>query len=778
MSEAIRKAVVIGAGSMGSGIAAQFANAGIPVVLLDIAIAGDSDRKALARAGIARQLKAGGFMSPSAARDVTPGNIDDDLTQVADADWIVEAIVEDLALKQDLFRRLEATRRPGSIVSSNTSTIARSLLMEGLPESLRRDFVITHFFNPPRHMALLEIVSGADNPADVVERVTHAGSVQLGKTVVACRDTAGFIANRLGCYWMAVAAIEAIQHGLTVEEADAVAGAPFGVPRTGVFGLFDLVGIDLVPLVWASLMKALPDNDGIQGYDLPAHPVFRHMIAAGLIGRKAKQGFYRMSPAGVKVREVLDLQGLDYRAEAPAFAGGLPAAANEGTAGLRELCLSDTPSGRYAWAVLKRVVAYASTVAAEVADDVAVVDTALQLGYSWKLGPFALADAVGASWIVSKMQAEGERVPALLKIAASRGGFYRDAGGIVTRTDGSDARRAGEAGVLKLADVASGTSPMRRNESAVLWDIGEGVGCLELKTKMNVFDPAVFEMIGEIVTDAHRELRALVIGNDHPRAFSAGADLAFILGTIESGDLTQLARFISAGQAAFSALKYAPFPVVGAAFGLALGGGCEVLLHCDAIVSHAELSAGLPETTVGLVPGWGGCTQMLLRAARADGRPRGPVAVSQQVFDLIRPAAISSSAASAKEMGLLRAQDQIVMNRSRVLFDARSRAIGLAEAGYQPPQEAWLSLPGRTGLAALRNGIDGEQAAGRLSASDAAIADVLATVLTGGNGADPLVPVAEQAVYRLELDALIELAGTTSTRTRIEQMLRGGKPTR
>lgn len=764
MSTDIKKAGVIGAGAMGAGIAAQFANAGIPVVLLDIALEGGRDRRELARNGVQRQLKNGGFMSAAAAAYVTIGNIEDDLALLTDADWIIEAIVENTALKQALYKKLEAIRKPGSVVSSNTSTLARSILMQGMPHSLKRDFVITHFFNPPRHMQLLELVSGQENPASLVEKVKSAGSVHLGKTVVTCRDTAGFIANRLGCYWMAVAATEAMNIGLSVGEADAVAGKPFGVPRTGVFGLFDLVGVDLIPLVWGSLMRALPATDGLQHYDLPANPVIRHMIESGLHGRKTRQGFYRLAANGSKERSVLDLACLDYKAET---AINLPTFSC-----LRELCESDTPAGKYAWAVLKRVVIYASTVANEIADTLEEIDTAVVLGYSWQQGPFALADSVGVAWIAQRLSVEGELIPRLLKQAAQKGGFYSKSSPLIVKTDGSSTQRVRPSGILSLADVAASSHPVLQNESAVLWDLGEGIVCLELKTKMNIFDLAAFALIGEIVSGKVGHMRGLVIGNRHPRAFSAGADLSFILDTLIRHDLAGLSGFISRGQEAFLALKYAPFPVVGAAAGLALGGGCEVLLHCDLIVAHAELNAGLPEVSVGLVPGWGGCTQMLLRAAALAGSPKGPVAVSQKVFSTIQSAAVSSSALVAREMGILRPQDKIVMSRERVVFEARNQAISLADHDYRAPEQALLFLPGRTGLASIGHLISSEQVAGRMSATDAAIAHVLASVLTGGQQADPQVPVPEKNLYQHERDALIELAGTPSTRARIGQMIK------
>lgn len=771
MSSKILKAAVIGAGSMGSGIAAQFANGGIPVVLLDMAPEGAADRKAFAKAGIERQLKTGGFMHPDAAQLVTPGNVDDDLKLLADADIIVEAIIEDLDAKRALFAKLEKVRKAGSIISSNTSTIARAAMCEGLPESFRRDFVITHFFNPVRHMRLLEVVSGADNAPGVVESANLSGEVDTGKTVIACRDTPGFIANRLGCYWMAMATIEAVKQGLTVEEADTVAGAPFGVPKTGVFGLFDLVGIDLVPLVWSGLHRTLLSCDGFQSYDAPNHPVFKGMLAAGRFGRKSKAGFYRQSATDKKQRDIVDFASLEYRAEQPV--ASLPGGGKD----LKALCASDDKFGRYAWTVLKRVVVYASSVAPEIADDVAAIDTAMELGYAWGMGPFKLADRVGAAWIVERLLAEGETAPPLLVRAAAAGGFYADGGRTLTRTDGSRIARKRPDGVISLADIKDRSTPVLNNNSASLWDIGDGIACLEMKTKMNIFDSDAFDLISETLQRVPRDFRGLVIGNEHPRCFSAGASLEVMLKNIANNDFTAIRNFLLQGQQAFRALKYGPFPVVGAAFGLALGGGCESLLHCDTIVAHAELNAGLPEVNVGLIPAWGGCAQLLARTAAASGGTKDPVAVASRVFEVIGGVVLSGSAALARDTCVLRKQDLIVMSRDRLLSSARDEAIRLATAGYQAPKPSLLTLSGPSGHAALMNLARDERDAGKISETDLMMRGVLATVLTGGN-ADPAVPVAEETIYAMEADALVELAKTSTTRARIEHMLKAGKPLR
>lgn len=419
----IRRAAVLGAGSMGAGIAAQFANAGVPVDLLDIP--GESDRDGPAKAGLARVAAARAFASEQAQALVSPGNTADHLHRLADADWIVEAVIERLDIKRTLFAQVDAARKPGSVVSSNTSTLLRADLVAGQSPAFARDFVITHFFNPPWVMRLVELVGGPETPPGHLDRVAAAARAVLAKVPVPCRDTPGFIANRIGCFWMAAAALEAARRGLTPQQADAVHGA-MGIPRTGVFGLFDLIGIDLVPHVWGSLHRSLPAGDAFQRFDITADALFRRLVAEGRHGRKTGAGFYRKAADGT--REMLDLARGDYTAEAPAPV--LP-----GNGDLAALVADGGLMGSYAAAVLGHVVAYAAEHAPAIAADVAAVDTAVELGYSWREGPFRLADRVGAGSVANRLRAAGQPVPRLLSAAAAMGGFYRD--GQALRSDGA-----------------------------------------------------------------------------------------------------------------------------------------------------------------------------------------------------------------------------------------------------------------------------------------------------------------------------------------------------
>ena len=417
----ITTVAVIGAGVMGAGIAAHFANAGRRVILLDMAVDGP-DPARLARDAMTRQVKSGGFMHPALAAKVTVGTIADDLGLVAEADWVVEVIVEQLGAKRDLYARLAPLMKAGAVLSSNTSTIPLASLIEGLPEHIASHFLITHFFNPPRFMRLLEVVSGPRTAAEVVARVSDFADHVLGKSVVACKDTPGFLANRIGCLWMAAAHRSASGLGLTIEEADAVIGKPFGIPATGIFGLTDLVGVDLLPKVWQSFADTLPATDPFHAVNAPSAAVAA-LIGRGATGRKAKAGFYRKTEAGM---EAFDLAALDYRPQAKPVLASLEADS------ARTLMEHPDRGGRYAWAVMSRTLAYAAALVPEISDAIAPVDEAMRLGYNWRFGPFELIDRLGAPWLAERLAEDGQVVPPLLAMAAGKGAFYRDREALTT----------------------------------------------------------------------------------------------------------------------------------------------------------------------------------------------------------------------------------------------------------------------------------------------------------------------------------------------------------
>ncbi|OIQ96594.1 putative 3-hydroxyacyl-CoA dehydrogenase [mine drainage metagenome] len=766
----IRKVAVIGAGVMGAGIAAHVANAGIPVLLLDIVPAGAENRNVIAEGAVAKMLKAdpAPFMSKRAARLVSTGNVEDHLDQLADCDWIVEAVIERLDIKQDLYARIDKVRKAGSVVSSNTSTIPLDVLVQGLPERFAADFCITHFFNPPRYMRLLEVVQGAKTRPEAIESVSRFADVTLGKTIVMCKDRPGFIANRLGVYWLQVAVVEAVDGGLSVEEADAVVGRPMGIPKTGVFGLLDLVGLDLMPHVNASMAKALPAEDPFHAANRDL-PLITKMIAEGYTGRKGKGGFYRLNRAGGgKVKEAMDLVSGEYRPQRKAELE-LPKK-------LKDLLASDGKAGRYAWRVLARTLSYAASLVPEAADAIPAVDEAMRLGYNWKFGPFELIDQLGAAWLAQRLAAEGMAVPALLTLAGEKS-FYRVEAGKkqYLGLDGAYHDLLRPEGVLLLADIKLNAKPLLKNGSAALWDIGDGVTCFEFASKMNALDPDIMALLGKALKLTAKSYKAMVIYNEGGN-FSAGANLGLALFAANIAAWTEIEQLVAAGQETYKALKYAPFPVVGAPSGLALGGGCEVLLHCAAVQAHAETYVGLVECGVGLIPGWGGCKEMLARWAANPKMPRGPMPAVAKVFETISTATVAKSAAEAKELLFLRPGDGITMNRDRLLADAKARALSLVD-GYAPPAPADYILPGESARVGMVMAAEGFHRRGIATKHDLVVAGELARVLSG-DGADISKPVDEAHILEAERAAFMRLVRHPGTLARIESILETGKPLR
>ena len=764
MSE-IHTAAVIGAGVMGAGIAAHLANAGVNVVLLDM-------QTKLADAGVAKQLKAGGFMDPAFTSRIRTGSTVDDLGLIADADWIIEAVAEKLDIKQSLYKRIEVVRKAGSIVSSNTSTIPLHLLVEGLPARFAADFLVTHFFNPPRVMRLLELVAGKATDPEVVGTLRSFGDRQLGKAVVPCKDTPGFIANRIGNYWMSTAFNEAVDLGIDVEEADAVIGKPFGIPATGVFGLLDLVGIDLMPMVLRSLQATLPPDDPINHY--PAEPLLmKHLIEAGRLGRKTGAGFTRLSPDR-RSKDVIDLSSGEYRPSRPLSSDSLVASAGDP----RALIEHQGIGGRYAAAVMEKTLAYAASLVPEIADRPEDIDEAMRTGYGWKQGPFELIDRLGAEWLEARLKADGITVPPFLALAVDQGAVYgvQDGHRMSLAPNGTGTPVVRNEGVLFLSDLALANKPVATWEAARLWDLGDGVAGLEFRTKMNTFSTALLDAINAALESCRLGFSSLVVGSATP-PFSAGADLRVFLETIEAGGPEALGAFLDEGHDTFQAIKYSPFPVVGAAAGLALGGGCEILLHCDAIQAHVELSIGLVETKIGLIPGWGGCKELLTRLSASPDQVRGPVAPALAAFNLIASGKVSGNAHEARKLGFLRPTDAITMNLDRLLADAKARARALA-TDYAPPEPPVIYPSGPSGASAVGNLIDGEALAGRSTGHDRTVGLALANVLTGGPAADPLKPADEAAILALERQAFIDLAATPATVERIRHMLATGKPLR
>ncbi len=771
----IKKAAVIGAGTMGSGIASHLANAGVPVVLLDIVPEGANNRNVIAEGAVRKLLKTlpPAFMQRSNAELITSGNVDDHLELIADADWIAEAVVERLDVKHALYKKIDAVRKADAMVSSNTSTIPLSMLTEGMSEALRKNFCITHFFNPVRYMRLLEIVSGPDTRAETTDALTRFCDLRLGKGVVPCRDTPGFLANRVGVYALQVGIVEAAEAGLTVEEADALMGRPMGIPKTGVFGLYDLIGLDLMVDVASSLESALPEGDAFHQV-AAGIPLISKMIDEGYNGNKGKGGFYRQRDTdGERVREAIDLKSGEYRPSGrPVLDAALAAERN----GLRALVTHEDKFGRFAWRVLAKTLSYAASLLPEVADDPLPVDEAMKLGYSWAKGPFEMIDDLEPAWFRRNILAEGFAVPEALKRVGDSS-FYRAKNGRLERFtfSGKYAAVTRAPGVMRLGDISRARSPVASNPAASLWDIGDGVACLEFHTKANALSPESMALVAESLEIVGREFKALLFYNDAPH-FSVGFNLEFALSAAKGKAWARLDRALDAFQSACLGCRYAPFPVVAAPAGMSLGGGFEVLLHCDALQAHANSNMGLVETLVGLVPSGGGCKQMLYRWTGDANNMEELFQGALETFAIIGMGKTASSPLEAMPLRLFTERDRFSMNRDRLLAEAKSRALDLAD-NYSPPQKPEFTAPGRKGLNAMHRVLDDLDNKGITTPHDLVVGRHLARVLCGGDR-DTGEKLSEDDILALEREAFIALCDTAETVARIEHMLSTGRPLR
>ncbi|MBE7635385.1 3-hydroxyacyl-CoA dehydrogenase [Sneathiella sp. P13V-1] len=775
---AIQKVAVIGAGVMGAAIAAHVTNAGYDAVLLDIVPEGADNRNMLAEGAVKTMLKTkpAPFTHKKNARRITTGNLEDNLDLVSDCDWIVEAIIEHPGLKQDLYKKLDGVRKAGSIVTSNTSTIPLKTLMDGMPDSLQKDFAITHFFNPPRYMRLFELVKGELTRDDAIEELREFADKALGKEVVDCYDTPGFIGNRIGIYWSFVAMKSAFDLGLTVEEADAVCGKPMGIPSTGIFGLGDLTGIDLGPKVNASMLNELPESDPFcQEYD-ENHPLvstIMTMIDEGYTGRKGKGGFYRMNKeGGRKVKEARNLKTGEYaKAEKPMLKSVRAA-----KKGLRALLEADDQGSKYAWEILSRVISYSANLVGEISDDILGIDSAMKTGYAWKYGPFEQLNQMGNQYFMDRLKAEGKPVPAFLEKVGDRP-LYKEDGtqNLYMTLEGDYAEIPVAEGAWMLADIKRGKEPVVSNKGASIWDLGDGVACLEIHTKMNSIDQDVVSMLQEAVKIDKKGFKALVIGNDADN-FSVGANVGVVLFAANAAMWPVIENSISEGQNALLKLKYAPFPVVAAPAGMALGGGCEIVLAADTVQAHCESYMGLVEVGVGVLPGFGGCKELVVRALSNKKRPGGAMPAIASVFENISTAKVATSAEECRDMLILREGDEITMNRKRVLADAKAKALSMVD-GYEAPEMAEVSLPGPTAAAAFDMAVQGFVTMGKATEYDAVVSGEIAKVLSGGD-TDMTETVSEKKLLQLEQQGFMNLIRNEKTLFRIEHMLTTGKPLR
>jgi 3-hydroxyacyl-CoA dehydrogenase len=788
----IKKAAVLGAGTMGTGIAAHLANAGVQCVLLDIVPEGagsdPKERSRLASDAVQRALKGrpAAFLHPSAATLVEPGNIEDDLDRIGDCDWIVEAVAENLDIKRELFRKIARHRRSDAIVSSNTSGLALHLLLEGLDAEFRRHFLITHFFNPPRYMYLLETVRGPETLPAVVDQIEHFADLRLGKGIVRCKDTPNFIANRIGVFCMAASCRLMLEEGLSIEEVDAITGPAMGHPKTASFRLQDLVGIDVSLMVMDNVKQLLPDDESRHLFDPPA--LLRRMVKDGRLGRKTGAGFYKKEKSGILV---LDLDTFEYRPQKPVSFESLGAAKKEkGTAArLKALVNGNDKAARYAWRLLSETLLYSARRVPEISDDIVSIDRALRWGFNWDLGPFESWDAIGVAESVERLEREGETMPALVEklFAADQKSFYSqvevDGDRKTSYFDLGSAKQKPvptQPGLVILDDLRDRGKPLRANSSGSIWNIGDGVLCVEFQSKMNTLSDESLALIREAIAEAERhDYAGVVVGNQAPH-FSLGANLAGLAAAAEAEQWGEIDKLIRAFHSTVLQMRYSPKPVVTAIQGMALGGGCELALAASQVQAASETYTGLVELGVGLIPAGGGTREIACRAFEAV-----PSRIEAEFFPWIRSyfesvcqAKVSQSAEDARAFGFLRDRDGISMNRTRVLADAKKEVLRLAESGFSPPRpRREVRVVGRPGLAELKIVLHQFHEAGYASDYDVHVAEKFAYVLCGGD-IDQEYPVTEEYLLDLECEVFLSLTGEKKTLERIAHTLKTGKPLR
>ncbi len=783
MAERVETAAVLGSGVMGMGIAAHLASAGIRTHLLDIVPKDPAkDRNAVALGAIERALKAkpAVFLDPEAASLVVPGNLDDHLDRLRDCDLIIEAVVENLAVKKALFARVAEVIGPRAILASNTSGLSLARMTEDLPPALRARTCVMHFFNPVRYMRLLEVVPGADTSEETIHRATALGEA-LGKGVVFGKDTTNFIANRIGVYALNQAVHSMGEAGLSIEQVDKIAGAPMGRPKTGAFALADVVGLDTLRHVAKNCYDTLPDDPERDMFLYP--PWIEQLIDGGALGRKSGAGFYKKVGKDVLV---YDPSSKSYRAQEKVRFDSLGAVRNIESSGARVKAFveKDDAAARFAWQNLSRTLIYAARLIPEIADDVVNVDRALKWGFNWDLGPFELWDALGVKESVERMQKDGLEVPAsvLKMLESGRTTFYHgplaeqtayDLVGGQTKPVASDPRH-----LFLPALKEGGTRVVKKNLGASLVDLGDGVLCLEVHTKMNTIDDDVIKMLGLAREEAEKNFEALVIGNDGGN-FGAGANLMLVMMGAQSGEWGMIETAIRGLQDSLQGLRYAKVPVVAAPYGLTLGGCAEIAMAADACQAHAETYMGLVEVGAGLVPAGGGCLRMVERwtgpVEGADNAVLLPFIAAPSLN--IAMAKVATGAPEAKKLRYLSPTDGISLNRDRLLYEAKQRALGLARAGYRPPLPKTFVAAGLDAAKSIEMSIWGMVEGGFASEHDALVAGKVVKVLCGGNVAEK-TRLSEQDYLDLEREAFLSLCGEAKTQERIQSLLMSGKPLR
>jgi 3-hydroxyacyl-CoA dehydrogenase len=806
MKRRIEKAVVLGAGTMGSRIAAHFANAGLPCILLDIvppnlpAGALAAERNKIVRAGLdaAKKSKPAAFLAAALADKISIGNFDDDLARCAEADWIIEVVAENLEIKRNLLSRVAQYRKPGAIVTTNTSGLPVHLIADGMSEEFQQHWAGTHFFNPPRYLKLVEVIPGPKTSSEVVETLREFCDKRLGKGVVVAKDTPNFIANRIGTFSMLNALRLMGTLGMTLEEVDACTGPAVGWPKSATFRTADIVGLDVLVHVVKNIYQTAPNDESREVYKLPA--LVEEMAKRGWLGDKTGQGFYKkVKGEGEKEILTLDVNTMEYRPRQKArFASLEMGKAIEDTRERLRALLGPVLEGQkgdkaqqFLWGGISETCLYAARRVPEISDNVVDVDRAMRWGFGWELGPFEIMDAIGVKAFAGQVQKEGRTVPPVIEkvLASGRKSLYELEKGATTVFDiaSGGAKKVEEPkGVIILKSLKESGREVERNPGASLIDLGDGVACVEFHAKMNAIGADLIAMLHKGLKRLETDFDAMVIANQAVN-FSVGANLMLVLVGAQEQEWDELHMAVKQFQNINLALKYAPKPVVAAPQGMALGGGCEVSLHSTRIQAAAEAYIGLVETGVGLIPGGGGTKEMLIRANEhaAGGEDLDLFHALKPVFEAIAMAKVGTSAEECRDLGYLRREDGVSMNRDRLVADAKEAALALARGGYKPPAASWqegaqttqIKVLGEQFLAGAKLAIHMMMRGGYASEYDAHVSRKLANILAGGPLSSPQL-VSEQYVLDLEREAFVSLLGEKKTQERIAHTLKTGKPLR
>jgi 3-hydroxyacyl-CoA dehydrogenase len=795
----IRKAAVIGSGVMGSGIAAHLANIGIQTLLLDIvppAFSEEDKKKGFTEnspafrnkfAAMAKERMFKANPSPIYSKEdlrlITIGNIEDDLHQISEVDWVIEVIVENLQAKKDLFRKIEKYWKTGTIVSTNTSGVSIQTMVEECSKPFRNHFLGTHFFNPPRYMKLLEIIPHQDTDKEVIDYMQEFSQKKLGKGVVFAKDTPNFIANRIGTYGLMVTIEEMIKRELTVEQVDDLTGSVLGRPKSATFRTLDLVGLDTFVSVANNVHSLVTNDKEKEIFEVPAF--LQQMVKNRMLGDKTKGGFYKKtrSENGKEIL-VLDYQSLEYRQKIKCKFPSLELAKN--TKSLKEkirtLLNAKDPAGEFAWNITKKVLLYSASKIPEVADDIVSIDQAMKWGFNWELGPFELWDVLGVEPSVARMKAEGEEIPAwveeMLKTGESL--FYKkdNLKTFYLTTNGDRASIRESEQIIDLSKLKVQNKTIIKNNGASLIDIGDDVACLEFHSPNNAIGSDIIQMVKRSLEEVSKNYRGLVIGNQ-AKNFCVGANLMMLLMEAQDDNWFEIEQIVKAFQDMTMSIKYFEKPIVSAPFGMTLGGGTEICLPSTKVQAAAETYMGLVEVGVGLIPGGGGNKEMLLRhieAVDVDGKVDLQPFVNM-AFESIALAKVSTSAKEAQASNILKNTDGFTVNKDFLLYDAKQSVLALEKAGYEPKQPKKIRVVGIPGEAVMKLGIYQMKCSGYISNHDEKIAKKLAHVLSGGDiSANSYVT--EQYLLDLEREAFMSLCGEPKTQARMQHMLLNGKPLR